>query len=193
MNPQRYKNGKIYKIVNDINDQLYIGSTCLPLSKRLYNHKKECEREGSSQRQLFVLAREHGWSHFRIRLIEPYPCDDSEQLRMREQQHIDQLKLHSPQLCLNMQNSYTSEAQKRDNHKALYKQYVEKLGREEYNRRCKAYQRQPERVAYKQQWEARHKDRRKEYFRAMYHYQCSWGGDRQYHNNLLQIDPAVFN
>ena len=169
MNPQRYKNGKIYKIVNDINDQLYIGSTCLPLSKRLYNHKKECERDGSSQRQLFVLAREHGWSHFRIRLIEPYPCDDSEQLRMREQQHIDQLKLHSPQLCLNMQNSYTSEAQKRDNHKALYKQYVEKLGREEYNRRCKAYQRQPERVAYKQQWEAQHKDRRKEYFRTLYH------------------------
>jgi hypothetical protein len=144
--------------------------TCLPLSKRLYNHKKECERDGSSQRQLFVLAREHGWSHFHIRLIEPYPCDDSEQLRMREQQHAraehiqldgvlvvaagrpsikrrtDRRKRRTgpnksdnsfwilgagwgwlsqnppfyiySQLCLNMQNSYTSEAQKRENHKA---------------------------------------------------------------------------
>ena len=120
-------------------------------------------------------------------------CQADPELAIRSvHQSLKNLK-HSPQLCLNMQNSYTSEAQKRENHKALYKQYVEKLGREEYNRRCKAYQRQPERVAYKQQWEARHKDRRKEYFRAMYHYQCSWGGDRQYHNNLLRIDPAVFN
>ena len=92
-----------------------------------------------------------------------------------------------------MQNSYTSEAAKRQQYSTYSKQYIEKMGREEYNRRCKAYQQQPERVAYKQQWEARNKDRRKEYFRTLYHYQCSWGGDRQYHNNLLQIDPAVFN
>ena len=78
MNPQRYKNGKIYKIVNDINDQLYIGSTCLPLSKRLYNHKKECERDGSSQHQLFVLAREHGWSREPIiEMLIPSTVDDS--------------------------------------------------------------------------------------------------------------------
>eukprot|EP01043_Picozoa_sp_COSAG02_P084034 COSAG02_NODE_21936_length_769_cov_3.156716_2_plen_94_part_00 len=38
---------------------LYLENNQLsPLSKRLYNHKKECERDGSSQRQLFVLARE---------------------------------------------------------------------------------------------------------------------------------------
>jgi hypothetical protein len=48
---------------------VYTGSTCMSRSKRLYSHKKDCEN-GCSQRQLFVLAREHGWSYFRIRLLE---------------------------------------------------------------------------------------------------------------------------
>ena len=67
---ERYEQGKIYQIVNDINDQAYIGSTCMPLSKRLYGHKKDCDYNPSKQRQLFQLAREHGWEHFRIRLVE---------------------------------------------------------------------------------------------------------------------------
>ena len=35
----RYTNGKIYQITNNLNDMIYIGSTCLPLRKRWYNHK----------------------------------------------------------------------------------------------------------------------------------------------------------
>ena len=35
----RYNNGKIYKIINNFNDMVYIGSTCLPLRKRIFNHK----------------------------------------------------------------------------------------------------------------------------------------------------------
>ena len=68
-----------------------------------------------------------------------------------------------------MQNSYTSEAARRQQKSTYSKQYIEKIGREEYNRKYNAYQQQPERVAYKQQWEAQHKDRRKEYFRTLYH------------------------
>ena len=43
----RYTNGKIYKIINNFNDMVYIGSTCLPLRKRIFNHKKE-QRAGRS-------------------------------------------------------------------------------------------------------------------------------------------------
>ena len=109
---QRYDQGKIYQIVNDINDQVYIGSTCMPLSKRLYGHKKDCENHPTTPRQLFQLAREHGWAHFCIRLVEYWPCGDNEQLRMREQHHIDLLKQDSPELCLNMNRAYTSKAAK---------------------------------------------------------------------------------
>ncbi len=39
-----YQSGKIYKIVNDIDDRIYIGSTTYPLHKRLYKHKTSAAR-----------------------------------------------------------------------------------------------------------------------------------------------------
>jgi group I intron endonuclease len=187
---QRYETGKIYQIVNDVNDQVYIGSTCMPLSKRLYSHKKDCVN-GCSQRQLFVMAREHGWSHFRIRLLESYPCDDNDQLRMREQHHIDELKSRSPELCLNMVNSYTSEAVRREQRRQERLRYVARIGQDEYKRRYTKHNQRPEVVAYKRkQAQSEH---RREYERLRYRYMCGWGGDRKYHNNLLQIDQALFS
>ena len=35
-----YKNGKIYSIRNSIDDDVYIGSTTQPLSKRFFWHKQ---------------------------------------------------------------------------------------------------------------------------------------------------------
>ena len=35
-----YKNGKIYKILNTITDDVYVGSTCQPLSKRMAKHRE---------------------------------------------------------------------------------------------------------------------------------------------------------
>ena len=66
-----YENGKVYQIVNDFSDDIYIGSTCSPLSKRLYGHKKESlVKQGD--RRLWKLAAKHGWHHFSIRLLEPW-------------------------------------------------------------------------------------------------------------------------
>ena len=44
----RYDNGKIYRITNNIDNMIYIGSTCLPLRKRLYCHKKEQHSKGKN-------------------------------------------------------------------------------------------------------------------------------------------------
>ena len=189
---ERYEQGKIYQIVNDINDQAYIGSTCMPLSKRLYGHKKDCEYNPSKQRQLFQLAREHGWEHFRIRLVEYWPCGDNEQLRMREQHHIDKLKHETPELCLNMVRAYTSgtaRREKRRNYKATHR---DKIGREEFNRKNNEYQNRPHVTAYRKQYELKHRDRRNARGRELYHYKSSWGGDHNHHNNLLRISPSLF-
>ena len=57
----RYTNGKIYQITNNLNDMIYIGSTCLPLRKRWYNHKNEINRfllefwEGLALRTLLTI------------------------------------------------------------------------------------------------------------------------------------------
>eukprot|EP01045_Picozoa_sp_COSAG04_P041000 COSAG04_NODE_12246_length_662_cov_106.149201_1_plen_135_part_00 len=73
MTYNRYDNGKIYQITNNIDDMVYVGSTCLPLRKRLYNHKKEHHSGKGPNRRLFLHAKQHGWSEFNIILVELYP------------------------------------------------------------------------------------------------------------------------
>ena len=84
---KNYPNGKIYKITNDFSDHVYIGSTCQPLAKRFYEHKKEARRGTKHTRHLFAFATEHGWDRFRITLLEHYPCDSRDELRQREEHH----------------------------------------------------------------------------------------------------------
>ena len=52
----RYDNGKIYRITNNIDNMIYIGSTCLPLRKRLYCHKKEQHSGKGQNRRLFLAS-----------------------------------------------------------------------------------------------------------------------------------------
>jgi len=40
-----YKNGKIYKLVNDELGLTYYGSTCTELRKRLHQHKKQAKNK----------------------------------------------------------------------------------------------------------------------------------------------------
>ena len=86
----RYTNGKIYQITNNLNDMIYIGSTCLPLRKRWYNHKKDMNNRDMTRppRRLFQLAEQIGWDEMRIVLIEAYPCNSSDELRRREEFHL---------------------------------------------------------------------------------------------------------
>ena len=85
----RYRNGKVYKLVNSIDDKIYIGSTCLLLSKRFYEHKKMAKRRPSyAHRYLNII----GWDNVRIILIENVTAETKDQLLIREQHYIDELK-----------------------------------------------------------------------------------------------------
>jgi len=80
-----YKKGKIYKIVNDLNDEIYVGSTVNTLSQRMAHHKYNFEKY--PERKIYKFIRDIGgdWSHCKIILIEDYPCERKEQLLQREQ------------------------------------------------------------------------------------------------------------
>ena len=190
-NEKSFENGKIYQIVNDFSDDIYIGSTCSPLSKRLYGHKTDCDKARHAERRLLKLATEHGWHHFSIRLLECYPCEDNEQLRMREQYYIDKVKQDAPHLCLNMINAYTSEADKYKMKRATKVIWIEN-NRDKYNEYNKQYQQRPHVVAYRKEYEKKNKDVHNRQGRDRYYFQMSWGGDHRYHNNLLQIDTKIF-
>jgi len=79
-----YKSGKIYCIRNFINEEIYVGSTTQPLSKRMAWHRRDRNLNIMAKRPLYKLMGEIGVEHFYIELIEEYPCDNKDQLRARE-------------------------------------------------------------------------------------------------------------
>ena len=85
----RYNTSKIYKLVNDVDDKIYVGSSCLPLSKRLYSHKQQAKHKPAP---VHHHLNSIGWEHVRIILIESVNVNTKEQLVMREQHYIDLLK-----------------------------------------------------------------------------------------------------
>lgn len=90
---ERYQNGKIYKLVSDVSDDVYYGSTCMPLAKRLYEHKK-AYRQYKKGRGNYVTSfkiLEWGLDNCDIVLVEEYPCDNKMQLLKRERHYIENL------------------------------------------------------------------------------------------------------
>ena len=88
---QDFNKGKIYKITNDYNDDIYIGSTCDTLIRRFNGHKGGSKNEKKQNRPIYKLMNEIGFERFRIELIEDYPCTDKYELRQRETYYIREI------------------------------------------------------------------------------------------------------
>ena len=100
-----FSQGKIYKIVSDECDAVYYGSTTRTLMARLWRHKSkfnEWKNNGGKKCAICKYFDEYGFDNFRIELVEDYPCDNGEQLRMKEQEYLDANE------CVNEQRAYTS-------------------------------------------------------------------------------------
>jgi len=97
----RYNNGKIYKIVNEVNSIIYVGSTCTTLSRRFSWHKSFCRRGHTSA--IYAAMCEIGIEKFRIILIENYSTTEKNLLLAREQHWIDYFKSEDVALynCIN--------------------------------------------------------------------------------------------
>jgi hypothetical protein len=84
-----YSNSKVYKLVNGIDNKIYIGSTTQSLSQRLAKHKDDAKKRPYPVHRHFNTI---GWDTVRIILIENVECFNKEQLVQREQHYIDLLK-----------------------------------------------------------------------------------------------------
>ena len=65
-----YSKGKIYKIVNDIDDYVYIGSTVDRLSNRMAKHRFDVKRFYG---KIYQHMRKYSQEYFHIFLIRNYP------------------------------------------------------------------------------------------------------------------------
>jgi hypothetical protein len=87
----KYNSGKIYKILNRITDDIYIGSTYQTLSQRMTKHRSKVKDPNLYKNSFYKLASQLGIDNFYIELIENYPCSNKEELRAREGHWIRQL------------------------------------------------------------------------------------------------------
>ena len=82
-----YSNGKVYKLINDVDDEIYIGSTCQSLAKRKGEHKVTARSKPNQK--VYRHLNAIGWEHVKIILIESVNAFNREQLRQRGQHYID--------------------------------------------------------------------------------------------------------
>jgi len=90
-----YSLGKLYKLVSNQTEDVYIGSTSqILLSKQLYGHKQHytCWAEGKENEHYMTSYEILKHGDAQIILIENYPCNDKSELEARERYHIENNK-----------------------------------------------------------------------------------------------------
>tara|TARA_R110000823_G_scaffold220255_1_gene348930 strand:+ start:333 stop:911 length:579 start_codon:yes stop_codon:yes gene_type:complete len=121
-----YENGKIYKIIDNTNGNFYVGSTnYIKLCSRLGKHRGYLKAylNGSSLNyctSMEILINEN----YKILLLEPYPCKNRDELRMREQEWMDKLRCDK---MVNKHNAYISKEDMSINQKKYQEEHKEEI------------------------------------------------------------------
>lgn len=111
MDNNRYKNGKIYKIVDVGYNMCYIGSTCEELCQRMARHRKEYRnylKGGKYYITSFEIFDAYGIDNCKIERVEKCPCEDREELRQKEGHYIKTME------CVNKQTAGQTDKEWRE-------------------------------------------------------------------------------
>lgn len=73
-----YRTSKIYKLVNSVNNKVYVGATTSNLRYRKHWHKTKGKIP-----EVKAIFDEVGWDKMEIVLIENYPCYNADMLKER--------------------------------------------------------------------------------------------------------------
>ena len=95
--PIDYSKGKIYKIISDSTDKIYIGSTCQSLSNRLAKHKSSFERWKRVNKGYATSFEIIKFDDYKIILIKDTPSSRKEELEKYEREVIEENK----NICVN--------------------------------------------------------------------------------------------
>lgn len=140
-----YQRGKIYKIVCNITDEIYIGSTCEPtLARRLAKHvscfKSWKNQQYGNMSSFKIIERDD----YYIELLEVFPCNIKEEILLRERYHIkDNIcinKNKNPIATIEEKKEQSKEYREinKDRLKEIHKDYYMK-NKEKHNQQAKVY------------------------------------------------------
>lgn len=116
-----YQNGKIYCLRSYQTDDVYIGSTCSPLSKRLCGHKSDYKNYINDKGHYRSSYKIIEYDDYYIELIELFPCISKMELHKREGEIIRQTDN-----CVNKQIAGRSDKEYCEDNKDKIKKYKEK-------------------------------------------------------------------
>ena len=157
-----YQNGKIYKLWSLETDEIYVGSTCCPLYKRMSKHREALTMNTKNHRKLYIEMNRLGKDAFSIELIENYPCTSIEELRKREGYWIRELKA-----TLNIQIAGRTQKDYRDEHKEEMKEYLKQYRITNYEKLSKDQKiRRENNKDYIKEWKKQHYEANKDAIRA---------------------------
>ena len=84
MSVSKYSKGKIYKIVSDHCDEVYIGSTIQPLERRISDHESGFKHFMEYGKKYCCSFEVLQYGDYIIEKIEEYPCNTQQELCRRE-------------------------------------------------------------------------------------------------------------
>ena len=130
--PPNYFNGKIYKITADgFPDLIYYGATTQTLSKRLTGHVSEMKKWEKNQTHYCTSFQiiEKGKGVYHITLLENYPCNNKDELGMRERFYIENNECVNKCIPTRTQTEWTEDHKEelRKYHKLYRQEHVDEL------------------------------------------------------------------
>ena len=135
--PIDYTHSKIYKIIDNTNGNIYIGSTTQSLSQRLGHHtrhyKRYCNGKCGYMSSFDIIKN----MSYEIILIEEVNCNNKEQLHKIEREHIEANECVNLNIPSRTKKEY-KEANK-DTIKEYHKEYND-LNRDKIREYKKQYQ-----------------------------------------------------
>ena len=132
-----YQNGKIYTIRSFQTNDIYIGSTVEQLSKRFNKHKVKYNQwiKGTYRNttSFQILKYEDAY----IELLENYPCNSKEELRMKEGMYQRKMDCVNKRIEGRTHQEYRNSTEGKEVKKKYYEEHKEHLDnkKKDYNSR----------------------------------------------------------
>lgn len=114
--------GKIYRIVNSVNDSVYIGSTQTSLRERFWHHRWDA-RNKNQKSKFYQFMYDIGVELFSMILIEEMDVYSRTELLQIEEYHINQFKTANPELSVNTIRAYATKENTRQRKHKDYLRY----------------------------------------------------------------------
>ena len=147
-----YSKSKIYKLVSNYTNEIYIGSTCQPLHKRKGGHKASYKSYLEGKRNYMTSFKLFEKGEVDIILIEECNFHNKDELHKKEREYIDKLE------CVNKYIPGRTKQEYLENNKNKMKQYYET-----HKDEIKQYQKK-----YNKEYHQKNKEKMKQYYKEYY-------------------------